>query len=179
MLQNSILATKTESILKEAIPLINKYREMLWYRVDDDSKFAYECYREILRSAPYIDDQKGAKGLTIFHIKNHAKRHCERRKRQETESLEKAMEELGDRDSSFKDDLAVVDDSLLVNEKIAFLAGDDLKKKFVLKAWSEGCDNDSELAVLLAQRFGGSARSYCMFIRRFRMECRKKLRQIA
>lgn len=178
MFQNN-LATKTESILREAIPIINKYREMLWYRVDDDSKLAYECYREILRSASHMSDQGSTKGLTIFHIKNHVKRHCDRKKQREMESLEKMTEEWEDKDLDFKDDLAVVDDALLVNEKITFLAGGDVKRRFILKAWSEGYDNESKLAVLLSQRFGGKTESHHKFIRRFRVECQKELRQIA
>lgn len=79
----------------------------------------------------------------------------------------------------FSDDLAVVDDALLVKEKIALLAKGDLKKRAILIAWSDGFYNDSALSELLAQLFGGKPESHRQAIKRFRSFCQESLAKIA
>lgn len=73
------------------------------------------------------------------------------------------------------DDLAVVDETLLLNERITGLAAGDPRKLAILNSWLDPEYNDSKTANLLAQTSGGKAESHRKFIGRFRTECQKAL----
>ena len=73
------------------------------------------------------------------------------------------------------DELALVDDRLLANEKIAFLAEGDSGKLAILNNWKHGYYNDSNTSAFLAKRFGGNSESHRKFINRFRTTCQKAL----
>jgi hypothetical protein len=81
----------------------------------------------------------------------------------------------GKKTYQFRDELALVDDGLITNEKIALLAEDDSRKLAILNAWSNGDYNDSHTASVLADRHGGNAESHRKFITRFRTTCRGQL----
>lgn len=72
-----------------------------------------------------------------------------------------------------RDDLAVIDDRLLVNEIIARLATGD-QEKVVLTEWSKGI-KDSAIASTLARLFGGKEDTHARNIRRFRKKFRAQL----
>ncbi|MCY9532927.1 hypothetical protein M5X04_26825 [Paenibacillus alvei] len=170
-----------EDVVKRYLPEINKLSYSLWYKVRDETVFQKICYDSLKRAVTKCDPSKGSfDSLARKSIWN-ARAWVLKRRQVPWEKFDPLDKDRVDEGISIilEDDLAVVDDALMVNERIASLAGDDSRRRFVLKAWSEGFYNESELATLLAQRYGGNARSHCKFIQRFKTECREKLDQIA
>ncbi|MCY7572461.1 MULTISPECIES: hypothetical protein [Bacillus] len=74
-----------------------------------------------------------------------------------------------------QDVLADVEGAILLKEKTALLAQGDLRKEMILKNWSRGCTNITEIAMLLAQQLGGNIEAHRKFIRRFRLYCQRVL----
>ncbi|WP_258395196.1 hypothetical protein [Bacillus pumilus] len=74
-----------------------------------------------------------------------------------------------------QDVLADVEGAILLKEKTALLAQGDLRKEMILKNWSRGCTNNTEIAMLLAQHFGGNIEGYRKYIQRFRLKCQREL----
>ncbi|MFL1672152.1 hypothetical protein [Paenibacillus dendritiformis] len=170
------LSSSEAELLMEVLPNINHMRDKVWYRVKDESAFGYACFTGLVRSFKNYDESKGPiTKLGWYIIKANLKRHTDWRTRLEVESLEFLQETNEDKSNKLKDVLADVEEVVLFKEKIAFLAEGDSRKEVILRAWSEGFENESELAALLAQRFGGNAESQRKFIRRFRKSCRKRL----
>lgn len=73
------------------------------------------------------------------------------------------------------DDMAAVDNEIMLNERIAGLATGDPRKLVILKSWTDPYYCDSETAVLLAEQLGGKAESHRKEIARFRSKCQKAL----
>lgn len=170
-------------IYRRFLPTINKTSMSIWYKVRDETVFVNRCIRKIQYAVETHNPEKGSLDSVIFGAIRKSAAMLVKDSRVPWWRFAGKCEERtnGSEDGPIDiiDDLAVVDDGILVNERIASLAGDDSKRRYILKAWSEGFYNESELATLLAQRFGGNARSHCRFIQRFRIECQKKLRQTA
>ncbi|MCY7630356.1 hypothetical protein MH206_15095 [Bacillus altitudinis] len=74
-----------------------------------------------------------------------------------------------------QDVLADVEGAILLKEKTALLAQGDLRKEMILKNWSRGCTNNTEIAMLLAQHFGGNIEGNRKYIQRFRLKCQREL----
>lgn len=177
---------RLEDMLRMYLPMINRITLSFWYKLRDETVFQRKCIDNLERMLTYFDPSKGKfdslakKTITRTKVRllNDRKHPWDKFKPIDSGIREEddvgAVEEIW-----IKDDLAVVDDSIIVNERIALLAEGDSRKRVILKAWSEGYFNDSELATLLAQRFGGVEESHRKFIRRFRNNCREKLQQTA
>lgn len=167
-------------VLRKYLPEINKISLSIWYKVRDETVFQKKCIENLNEAVKRYSPQLGHFDSLAKSAIWRAKVSMVKRRQvpwEHFESVDETRRE-GER-LELADDLAVVDDEMLVNERIASLAGDDSKREFILKAWSEGYFNESELASILADRFGGNARSHCKFIQRFRTECREKLQQTA
>ncbi|MHC2451069.1 DNA-directed RNA polymerase specialized sigma24 family protein [Bacillus altitudinis] len=74
-----------------------------------------------------------------------------------------------------QDVLADVEGAILLKEKTALLAQGDLRKEMILTNWSRGCTNNTEIAMLLAQHFGGNIEGNRKYIQRFRLKCQREL----
>ncbi|UMR34003.1 hypothetical protein MJ749_15005 [Paenibacillus polymyxa] len=74
-----------------------------------------------------------------------------------------------------KDDLAIVDGNIMLNERITGLAAGDPRKVTILKTWTEPDYCESDTALLLAKQFGGKSESHRKAITRFRRDCQKAL----
>lgn len=70
----------------------------------------------------------------------------------------------------FEDVLANVEETITLQEKIALLAQGEEKKELILLQWSGSVD-DSTIASLLQQRFGGNKESHRKYVQRFRKQC--------
>lgn len=170
-------------LYRRFLPQINRTSQSIWYKVRDETVFENRCFQKIEYVVSTYDPNKGSLDRAIIGVIRKSASMLVKDSRVPWWKfvVPDDEESEGKRSSPFEitDDLAVVDDELMVNERIASLAGDDSRRKFVLWAWSEGFFNESELATLLAQRFGGNARSHCRFIQRFRTECQEKLQRTA
>lgn len=170
-------------VYRRFLPTINRTTLSIWYKVRDETVFVNRCIRKIEHAVRTYDSEKGSLDSAIFGAIRKSAAMLVKDSRvpwwRFVYQSEEGTNGGEDNPIDYIDDLAVVDDELMVKDRIASLAGDDSRRMFILKAWSEGLYNESELATLLAQRFGGNARSHCRFIQRFRIECQEKLRQIA
>jgi hypothetical protein len=172
----------SEAIMKYFIPIVQRMSSQIWYMLLDESSFEQECYRKIARAATKYDPTRGRTFRNYIYYKIHGIRstHLKRRSKSRTnltsiEALASRDDEGNDKPYEVLDNLAVVDDALLVNEKIALLAEDDSRKLAILNAWSNGEYNDSDTASFLAKRYGGNSESHRKFINRFRTTCQKAL----
>lgn len=165
------------------IPIISRISRRIRHIIDDEVAFEAECYKRIEKSVQGFDNTK----VSFYGIVSYQLRLAERyfttrrgRQRKIVSSFESLIEQSDSkteakRTVSFVDDLAVIDDRLLVKEKIALLAKGDPKKVAILIAWSDGFYNESALSELLAQLFGGKPDSHRKSIIRFRYSCRETL----
>lgn len=98
------------------------------------------------------------------------------KKRRQPEVLLSALESTSDDEQGyqFEDVLANVENQVTFQEKVTLLAQGDEKKELILLQWSGGV-NDSTIATLLAQRFGGKSESHRKYIGRFKSSCQSKL----
>lgn len=168
-------------IRRRFIPMVVGLSEKYWYRIRDQGSFEESCYVRIDEAIRKFDPNKGSfEWQVTFRIKNLLYQHMSRFKKIRPSTVY-INEDYGEEKSialDIPDGLAAVEDIVISNElkkKVALLAEGDSRKIFVLKAWTLGYTNDSEIASLLAQRFGGKADSYRKYIARFRTTCRQAL----
>jgi hypothetical protein len=174
--------TSSEAILTYFIPIVQRMSSQVWYMFLDESSFEHECYRKITRAATKYDPTRGRtfRNFVLHKLQGVRSTHLKRRSKSRTnltsiEALASRDDEGNDTPYDVIDNLAVIDDGLLVNEKIALLAEDDSRKLAILNAWSNGEYNDSDTASFLAKRYGGNSESHRKFINRFRTTCQKAL----
>jgi hypothetical protein len=146
------------------------------------SSFENNCYSRIELAVRKFEPSRGSFIRYVrFWFFELAKVHIVRGKnRRRMLSLDALSEEdTGYEGSSrryeLQDDLAIIDADFLANEKVASLAGDDIRKLSILNAWKDGYFNDSETASFLAERHGGNTESHRKFITRFRTHCQQTL----
>ncbi|PJH94921.1 hypothetical protein [Bacillus sp. SN1] len=157
-----------------AIPYVVREAEKLAHLIPDFTSFEQECYQAIGYALErYVDNGREKKALiqrTIKQVKARVLKN--RRPRNEV-----AIEAINEEGTVWEpvDTLASVEGEVLLKEKAALLAQDDPRKTLILDTWIRGCTNDTEISTLLAQRFGGNARSHCKFIQRFRSNCQREL----
>lgn len=176
-----------EGLLKHYIPIIEKLSSSIWYLIEDPDAFETYCYKRLDDAITRYDPGLGPFSWQMDFRLNQAKRHFlknRHRKLKNLHSLEHLTEKTdckADSKTHFEpvDDLAVVDDRLLTQEKIALLAKGDSRKKAILLAWSDGLYNDSALSELLAQLFGGKSETHRQAIKRFKSFCQASLGEIA
>lgn len=157
---------------------IERMLKLNWWKFDNEERFWNNCDTRIEEAIRKFDPKKGTLHFQVmWRVHGLLKQHIKRGKKQDVVFLHWRGDEVGSVGEAIEveDDLAVIDDSYLVNEKIAFLAEGDSRKEMILKSWSDGFYNESELATLLTQRFGGNTESQRKFIRRFKKTCRKRL----
>lgn len=170
----------TDAILQHFIPIVRRMSQSIWYLLIDETSFEHECYYRIKLAARKYDPLGGRSfsNYVVYNLTLVRKMHLKRREigRDKLTSIE-ALASRDDDATPYEviDNLAVIDDRYLVNEKIALLAEDDSRKLAILNAWSNGEYNDSDTASFLAKRCGGNSESHRKFINRFRTTCQKAL----
>ncbi|WP_337102388.1 hypothetical protein [Paenibacillus sp. YIM B09110] len=189
--QLNILAVKAREgsevsyheILQHFLPKIYRMSQNIWHSVVNETHFEQSCLVGIQDAIKRFDPEKGAFSTQVNYRFRQAlwrstTRLKKRRRGYEIDSLDVSSSDVEDERSNnyeVEDNLAVIDDSILVHEKIALLAEDDSRKLAILNAWSNGEYNDSDTASFLAKRYGGNSESHRKFINRFRTTCQKAL----
>lgn len=153
--------------------------------IKSQEKFEEECYK-ILDETVYefIPSRGNFRQLAVQSIK----RRLGRARKRHQAALERygisiiSLTEQPTSDGSdeivefdVEDRLATVDSNLLLNEKIASLAGSDSRKLAILNLWTQPNTTDSHIAHLLAQMFGGNAESHRRYVNRFKSQCKVAL----
>lgn len=161
-------------------PLITSMSDKIRNHIASQEKFEEECFKQIDSLVQYYDERRGdVLPLVLRCVRRVAKRH---RERYEDKGCKVVPLFQRNKDGEYEpvpvvDELAIVDVGIMVKEMIARLASDD-RKLYILNAWTQGCFSDSELAVLLAQHFGGKTESHRKAVQRFRNECKRALRPV-
>lgn len=168
-------------IVGHFIPMIHRLSDANWFRLDSQERFEKGCIQRIREAVRKYDPERGNFAWqATFRLRNLLYQNIKRSRTagrfiyfddviSNTDSQEKDVV------YEVVDDLAIVDDSYLVNEKIALLAEGDHRKMAILNAWINGYFNDSDTASFLAERFGGNSESHRKFIQRFRIRCQTLL----
>ncbi|MCY9090894.1 hypothetical protein [Bacillus mojavensis] len=157
-----------------AIPYVVREAEKLAHLIPDFTSFEQECYQAIGRSLENLSSNGREKKALIRQIIRETRSRFLKNRRSRNEI---AIEDINEEGTVWEpvDTLASVEGEVLLKEKAALLAQDDPRKTLILDTWIRGCTNDTEISTLLAQRFGGNARSHCRFIQRFRSNCQREL----
>ncbi|MEK5498602.1 hypothetical protein [Bacillus sp. FSL M8-0077] len=122
----------------------------------------------------YMENGRDKRALIQRIIKRESITYLKQTKRAAALSIE-GMRDDGNVSWEPKDILADVEGAILLKEKTALLAQGDLRKEMILKNWSRGCTNNTEIAMLLAQHFGGNIEGNRKYIQRFRLKCQREL----
>ena len=169
-------------ILKHFLPRIYSMSDYIWHSVSNETHFEQSCLVGIRDAIERFDPTRGTFSAQVnwrFRqaMRRSADRLRKRRRGYDVESLDEYRKDEDEKGSKYEivDDLAIVDDRVIVFEKVALLAEDDPRKLAILNAWTNGYFNDSETASFLAKRYGGNSESHRKFILRFRTTCRKAL----
>ena len=171
-----------ETILAHFLPRVYQLSNQHWYKLSNETHFEQSCMNGINSAIRTFDITKGNFSTQVewrFRqaLQRTMKRKTARQRGFITESLD-SNHYGGDADGityDVIDDLAVVDDVIIVNEKIALLAEDDSRKLAILNAWSNGMFNDLEHAEFLAKQRGGNQAAHRKYIQRFRSQCQRAL----
>ncbi|NGQ95453.1 hypothetical protein G3578_09835 [Brevibacillus sp. SYP-B805] len=174
-------------ILLRFMPVIERISKTIRHLIDDEVAFEAYCYNLIKQAIRKYDESKGNLRWQIEIRLRDARRHfiknrSKRRKIQVSYEFitgRTDVDEERKRTIEFEDVLADIESMVCererLQEKIALLAKGDPKKTTILNAWLIGFDNDSELALLLAQQYGGKSESHRRTITRFRSYCQAVL----
>ncbi|TCM89652.1 hypothetical protein EV294_112117 [Paenibacillus sp. BK033] len=165
------------------IPIIQRMSKEVWHLLRDESAFEQACYRKVLNAARKYNPAAGRsfRNFVLHKLRGVRSKYLAVPKYRiklnylSIEALASKDDEGNETTYEVPDNLAVIDDALIINEKIALLAEDDSRKLAILNAWSNGEYNDSETASFLAKRYGGNSESHRKFINRFRTTCQKAL----
>lgn len=152
-------------------------------RISSQSKFEEECWKIIEGTTKKFDPNLGNFSQLVV---NFVKRRLGRTTKRHKEITEKygvfttSLDVQISTDDGFieyevEDRLATVDDRLLLDEKIASLAGSDPRKMAILNTWKQSNITDTLTADLLAQSYGGKAESHRKFVTRFKSQCQTAL----
>lgn len=144
--------------------------------IRSQAEFEEDCFKRVREA---VDTYEPGRGSFSSHVQakiyerlnRWKKRHLDRSRCLEVISITNREGV----DLEFEDDLAVVDSSYSLNERIAILADGDSRKLAILSEWTNPDPNDSNIAKLLAQRHGGNSESHRKFINRFRTRCQQAL----
>lgn len=158
--------------------------------IASQEKFEDECMKIIDDLVTRFDPRVGNfRQLTVNFIKRRLGRCVARQKNAREKhkvygsilSLDAPVETKDGRlaDIDIEDRLATVESNLLLNEKIASLAGSDSRKLAILNLWTQPNITDSYIAHLLAQMFGGKVESHRKSVHRFKSECKLALANAA
>lgn len=149
--------------------------------ISSQSDFEEECFKIVEETVKSFDAASGDFAqLLVQNIKRRLGRSRTRFKQCKKRDKPGPMPIISDGEDGnepfdIKDDLAIIDERLLLNEKITGLAAGDLRKLAILNSWLDPYYNDSTTAASLARSVGGKPESHRKFIGRFRTECQKAL----
>lgn len=169
-----------ETILAYFLPHVYRMSEQNWHKMSNETHFEQSCFIGLDAAIRKYDITKGNfKSQVLWRFKQALKRTIVRLKAKRR-GYEVCSLDFGESDEQYEtyeveDELALVDDGILVNEKIALLAEGDSRKLAILNNWQHGYYNDSNTSTFLAKRFGGNSESHRKFINRFRTTCQKAL----
>lgn len=166
-----------DEIYKKVSPIIERNSKSIWYKVKNFTDFECRCILKIKKALTNFDPNKGDFISLIYDIITNEK--SDFLKRRSSNYLKSTSLEVladsggveGHEDFESLNALAGVDEEIIFNEKIALLAKGDQRRLAVLKLWSKGYYNDSDIANTLASIFGGKSETHRTFIKRFRTEC--------
>jgi hypothetical protein len=176
-----------EALLRWFIPKVTNISREIWYLINDECAFENDCYGRFDTAIKRFNPNQGNFSYLVYlSLRQCRNKYVTDPKRKSQRSKLSYLEELAPKDDSGaarvnepEDVLADVEGSVLdkysIKEKIALLAKGDPKKVTILKAWVNGYDNDSEIAQLLAQLYGGKSESHRQTIKRFRTSCKAAL----
>lgn len=156
---------------------VSSYLEETWYKISSEEQFERHCEKVIEEAVnEFMPDMRKSLTKLIEYKLSRAKRRFLKKFKERKYAFDcTKRQDIYQSGFDVRDDLAVVDDGVLVKEKIASLAGSDPRKMVVLEAWSQGFTNDSEIALFLAEQFGGKTDSHRKYIIRFRTFCQRTL----
>lgn len=158
-----------------AMPYIHHESERIAGSVPDQTSFEQ---RTLLSVGYWLDryreNGRNKRALIQRIIKRESITYLKQTKRAAALSIE-GMRDEGKASWEPKDVLADVEGAILLKEKTALLAQGDLRKEMILTNWSRGCTNNTEIAMLLAQHFGGNIEGNRKYIQRFRLKCQREL----
>lgn len=182
MKKENLIMVENAMKFPEVIKLVGRASERIWHKVNDVTSFEHSCYRDI-GIAIASGDVKSIGGIATRIISRKEAWHVKHRGKEPDHSLE-SLARLDDEGHvepfEVKDVLADVERKVLreviYKENVALLAKDDVRKRAILKAWTIGYLNASELSGVLANTFGGKAESHRKSIQRFEIECKKRLK---
>lgn len=162
---------------------IDKIHEMSnknWYRIHSEERFEESCFSRIDYVVRTFSPEKGdVYKLVMWNLRELLKQHRKRfSARPKVLSMSNTVGESGaELGTQIIDDSAsaIIDDKLMVNEKIALIAKGDPRKEMILKLWACGIDETKHIARVLAKNCGGNISSHRIYTHRFRARCRKAL----
>lgn len=158
-----------------AMPYIHHESERIAGSVPDQTSFEQ---RTLLSVGYWLDryreNGRDKRALIQRIIKRESITYLKQTKRAAALSIE-GMRDEGQVSWEPQDVLADVEGEVLLKEKTALLAQGDLRKEMILMNWSRGCTNNTEIAMLLAQHFGGNIEGNRKYIQRFRLKCQREL----
>lgn len=172
-----------EKILNKYLPLINRYCQVNWYRVNNEGSLTAHLISKLEHAIRVFDENKGSFERLVTQSLNEGLRRFVKRRKYNRDDLRSISYQFSDSEDSleetYKDVLANVEDDVVIKEIAALLAKGDRRKLAIINAWLDGLGNDSKLSLLLAQQFGGKPESHRQAIKRFRSECQVSLATIA
>ncbi|MGD7062334.1 hypothetical protein ACQCU3_12670 [Bacillus altitudinis] len=158
-----------------AMPYIHHESERIAGSVPDQTSFEQ---RTLLSVGYWLDryreNGRDKRALIQRIIKRESITYLKQTKREAALSIE-GMRDDGKASWEPQDVLVDVEGAILLKEKTALLAQGDLRKEMILTNWSRGCTNNTEIAMLLAQHFGGNIEGNRKYIQRFRLKCQREL----
>lgn len=170
-----------DEIFKSINPFIEKTSREIEHLIEDVTKFDCRMILKVKKLLETFDEEKDDFLSIVKTLISREKSDFIKRRSRKLEETSMNALTSGDSDEElgfqFEDPLARVEDEVVLNEKIALLAQDDLRRKIILTQWSKGADNKS-ISVMLAHQLGGNSESHRRFITRFRNdECRPLLKK--
>lgn len=149
-----------------------------WHSIRNEESFEESCFTQIDRAVSAFNPKRG-NFYTSVMIRLRCLLMKSRRRFSEKPQVLSLSDKIGSTDIELElaviDESTVIDDRLMVNEKIALLAKGDPRKEMILKLWASGVNKTKYIAGVLAKNQGGNIPSHETYVHRFRARCRKAL----
>lgn len=158
-------------------PHIHRLSEISRNQISSQCDFEEDCFKRIDEAVKIFDIEKGRfRALVEAKLRERLNR-WKKRNITKTRNFTSVpiISKDGECSIDVKDDRAIIEDNILVNEEIASLAGGDLRNLAILKSWTYTGNSDTATATLLAQSYGGNAESHRRYITRFKSQCQTTL----
>ena len=166
-----------DDIFKAINPMIEKASRDIEKFVDDFTKFDCRMVTKAKQLIETFDDSRDD-FLAIFKTRltrekaQFIKRNSRKHERQTSMAT---LEGDGEEDLGYQfKSSADVEAEIEFKERVTLLAQGNPKKETILSQWSKGA-TDTSISELLAQLYGGNAKSHRVFVARFKTECRTRL----